>query len=168
MLAWLSRVSPRRPRRPGHHGVDRGRASPYGRASPSLHRLSHGVLIRRLGHSWGTSQGTARDNPGHPQAYRHGRSPARTPSPWTRPGAMPSMACKGSGVQIPSAPPGTTHLPAPLERRLLETCQTAASSSIPTRICATPASTERPASIAASAGGQDQRAVRSVPPPAVS
>src|SRR5215207_7388540 len=24
---------------------------------------------------------------------------------------MPYMACKGSGVQIPSAPPGTTHLP---------------------------------------------------------
>src|SRR5215216_4838499 len=24
-----------------------------------------------------------------------------------------SMACKGSGVQIPSAPPGTTHLPLP-------------------------------------------------------
>jgi hypothetical protein len=25
------------------------------------------------------------------------------------------MACKGSGVQIPSAPPGTTHLPLPLQ-----------------------------------------------------
>jgi hypothetical protein len=58
---------------------------------------------------WGTAgarpQGTARDNPGHPRAYRRGRSPARTPSSWTRPGAMPSMACKRSGVQIPSAPP---------------------------------------------------------------
>src|SRR5215212_10635704 len=26
-----------------------------------------------------------------------------------RRGGDPSMACKGSGVQIPSAPPGTTH-----------------------------------------------------------
>jgi hypothetical protein len=33
-----------------------------------------------------------------------------------------SMACKGSGVQNPSAPPGTTHLVSPAQGRLPEIC----------------------------------------------
>ena len=42
-----------------------------------------------------------RDSSGHLRTASPGRSPARTPLPWTLPGGMPSMACKGSGVQIP-------------------------------------------------------------------
>jgi hypothetical protein len=50
-------------------------------------------------------QRTAADNPGQLRTPRPVGSPARTPLTSTRPGTIPSMACKGSGVQIPSAPP---------------------------------------------------------------
>jgi hypothetical protein len=58
-----------------------------------------------LGHTWGMLQRTAADNPGQLRTPRPVGSPARTPLTSTRPGTIPSMACKGSGVQIPSAPP---------------------------------------------------------------
>jgi hypothetical protein len=62
--------------------------------------------------AWGTpgacSRGTAADNHGHPRTTRHGGSSARTPLSCTCAGTIPSMACKGSGVQIPSAPLITT------------------------------------------------------------
>jgi hypothetical protein len=51
----------------------------------------------RLGHAWGMLQGTAAVNIGQLRTPGPGGPPARTLSPWTRPGAMLSMACKGSG-----------------------------------------------------------------------
>src|SRR5512132_2703356 len=48
---------------------------------------------------------TTTDNRGYLRTARRSGSPARTPLTSTRPGTIPSMACKGSGVQIPSAPP---------------------------------------------------------------
>jgi hypothetical protein len=58
-----------------------------------------------LGHTWGMTEGTAAVNPGHLRTAPRGRSPPRAPSPWTRPGAMPSMACKRSRPQIMAASP---------------------------------------------------------------
>jgi hypothetical protein len=84
-----------------------------GRASRSA-GLSRVALVGRLGHTWGMLQRTTAVNLGQPRILRPVGSPARTPLTSTRPGTIPSMACKGSGVQIPSAPPGTRHLLAPL------------------------------------------------------
>jgi hypothetical protein len=78
-------------------------------ASPSNHGGARAVTSAPLGHTWGMLQRTAADNPGQLRTPRPVGSPARTPLTSTRPGTIPSMACKGSGVQIPSAPPGTTH-----------------------------------------------------------
>jgi hypothetical protein len=47
-------------------------------------------------HTWGMTQGAAAVNTGHPRTDPTGRSPARKSSPWTPPGAVPSMAYKGS------------------------------------------------------------------------
>jgi hypothetical protein len=63
----------------------------------------------RLGHIWGMAQGTTTDNAGLLRRLSPDGSPGRTPLGCTAADAIPSMACKGSGVQIPSAPPGTTH-----------------------------------------------------------
>jgi hypothetical protein len=74
-------------------------------ASPSNHGGARAVTSAPLGHTWGMLQRTAADNPGQLRTPRPVGSPARTPLTSTRPGTIPSMACKESGVQIPSAPP---------------------------------------------------------------
>jgi hypothetical protein len=66
-----------------------------------------GRSVCPAGEYWGMTQGTAPVNPGHLRTARPGRSPARTPSTCTWSGTIPSMACKGSGVQIPSASKGS-------------------------------------------------------------
>jgi hypothetical protein len=64
----------------------------------------------RLGHAWGMKQRTTRDNSGFRRTVVMRLRPARKARNSGVRGGMPCMACKGSGVRIPSAPPGTTHL----------------------------------------------------------
>jgi hypothetical protein len=48
---------------------------------------------------------------GQPRSLRGGRWAGRSPLTWGSVGGRNCMACKGSGVQIPSAPPALTTFP---------------------------------------------------------
>ena len=77
-----------------------GRASPSPQLEPPRQAPSYVVLAGHLGHAWGMVERTATDSPGHLRTRQPGGSAARNSSACTRPDAMPSMACKGSGSII--------------------------------------------------------------------
>jgi hypothetical protein len=90
--------------RPGPHTLDGGNLGQDAAGDVGL-RLDGAEQVAAWGHTWGMHQRTLADNPGLPRNPRLADPPARTPSACSHTGGMASMACKGSGVQIPSAPP---------------------------------------------------------------
>jgi hypothetical protein len=103
-------------------GISRERRSPAcppggghrGRASPSTRAGNRYLQVRASSFSPAVPPACHKQRSravcsGQSRSLRGGRWAGRTSLTWDGGGGRNCMACKGSGVQIPSAPPGTTH-----------------------------------------------------------